>query len=226
LNKVVNDFENYSSQYIHNIKDPNEKIKIYSHIRFHVKSCLSLFSKINNSNGTEIELLQKHIKNDTYAIHNQFIRESFRQSNNVKFTPDLVDFQDLQYTIAKRALVYLDIRINILKDSLDSKDKKPKPIHSAPPVNLFQDKIKTNLTVPQIAFLFKCLYEENDILEEKNKTALRQSIASCFTSKRRENISAESIRKKFNSFDDETILFWIDRLQHMLQFAQDELNNN
>jgi len=55
---------------------------------------------------------------------------------------------------------------------------------------------------------------------------LRQSISSCFTSKRREDISTESIRKCFNSFDDKTILFWIDRLQHMLQFAQDELDNN
>jgi len=225
LTKVLNEFENYSNQTIHKIKDSSEKIKIYNHIRLHIKSSLSLFSKIASSNGVVTESLQKHIRNDTHDIYNQYISESFHVSQVVKFTPNLIDFQDLQYTIAKRALVLVETKINVIKDGIKIKDEETKIIYCAPPMNLFHNKIKTKLTVPQLSYLFNCLYEEEGILEKKNKTALRQSISSCFTSKRKEDISAESIRISFNTPNEKILEFWIEKFTHMMQFAKKEREN-
>jgi len=226
LNKIVSEFEEYINSTTQNIEGAYEKINLLNQIRLKIKSSILLFSKLPKSNNAVKKSLPQYARSDTYAIYNQLIIESFHQSKDVQFSPSLIDFQDLQHSIAKGAHVFIKTKLWMLEESMALKNDEPKTVSGTDPQNIFHDKIKTNLTVPQISFLFRCLLEENDILEEKNKTALRQSIASCFTSKRRENISAESIRKKFNSFDDETILFWIDRLQRMLQFAQDELDNN
>ena len=192
---------------------------MFNHIRLHIKSTLLLFSKLANT-GAEDESFPKYARNDTHVIFNQCISESFPVSQNVKFTPNLIDFQNLQYSIAKRAMLFIDARIGVLKDGLKLKKLESKPLCSnGSSVNLFQEKIKTNLTVPQLSYLFKCLFEEKNILDEKNKTALRKSISACFTSKRQEDISVESIRTSFNNPNEKVLDFWIEVFTHMKQFA-------
>ena len=59
----------------------------------------------------------------------------------------------------------------------------------------------------------------------KNKTDLYQSIAACFTSKRREEFKAGTVRKNFNQPDEQTIEFLIEKLTHLLQYFKNLRNN-
>lgn len=225
LNKVLVKFEEYTFSRINQLDDIYEKIGLFNQIRLQIKSTILLFSRLE-STFTDEKTFPRYARNDTNALYNQYIREIFPDSQNIRFNPDLIDFQDLQFSIAKRAALFIGAKLNLLRDQLKLNENESKLIGGIPSVNHQQEKIKTELTVAQISYLFKCLYEEKDILEEKNKTALRNSISSCFTSKRREYISAESIRGCFNKPEDKTIEFWIEKFTHLLQFAKKERQNN
>ncbi len=225
LNEIVNEFEEYSNQTFQLIEDPSEKINLYNKIRLTLKFALLSFSKVDSSNTTEVDFLPKYARNDTSAIVHQFINESFKDTQKVKFNPGLIDFQDLQYSITNRALLFITKKITILNDSQKLIDKQSKSVNGVPQSNSFHDKIRTNLTVPQLSYLFNCLFAENDILDEKNKTALRRSISSCFTSKRSEDISAESIRTSLKKLNEKVIDFWIEKWIHMIQLAKKDRKN-
>jgi len=121
--------------------------------------------------------------------------------------------------------MFIKTKLWMLEESMEIKNDGSKLSGANDSQNTFHNKIKTSLTVPQLSYLFKCLYEEEGILEEKNKTALRQSISSCFTSKRKEDISAESIRISFNTPNEKILEFWIEKFTHMMQFAKKEREN-
>lgn len=226
LNSVVNEFETYINETVQLFQDTVEKISLYNKIKLGIKFALLSFSKVDSSNTTVTEYLPKNARNDTYAIFHQFINESFHESQEVKFNPDLIDFQDLQYNITKKALVFIKTKINVLKGSQELIDKESKPIYGVPPVNLFHNKIKTNLTVPQIACLFKYFSEENDILDMKNKTDLYRNIAACFTSKRKEEFAAGTVGKNFNQPDEQSLEYWKEKCTHFLQFIKKFRENN
>jgi len=226
LNTVVNDFENYINKTIHVMEDHLQKMKLYNIIRLALKFALLSFSRVEKSCAASLHgPLPKNARNDTYAIFHQFINESFHDSKPVDFNPSLVDFQDLQYSITKRALEYVKTKINGLRDTQEFEERASLSVDGIPSQKLFHDKIKTNLTVPQIASLFKGLIEEKDILDVKNKTDLYRSIAACFTSKRREEFKAGTVRKNFNQPDEQTIEFLIEKLTHLLQYFKNLRDN-
>jgi len=225
LSKVVSSFEENINLTIENIERVYDRINLLNQIRLKIKSSILLFSKLPNCSSADKKSLPQYARNDTNAIFTQLIIESFSNLKVVQFSPSIFDFQDLQHSFANEAYVFIKTKLCMLQECEEFKNEESKSSGTNGSYNIFHDKIKTNLTVPQLAFLFKCLYEEKDILDEKNKTALRQSISSCFTSKRKEDISTESIRKYFNSYDDKTIDFWIEIFTHMKQFAIKEREN-
>ena len=226
LNKIVSEFEEYINSTTQNIEGAYEKINLLNQIRLKIKSSILLFSKLPKSNNAVKKSLPQYARSDTYAIYNQLIIESFHQSKDVQFSPSLIDFQDLQHSIAKGAHVFIKTKLWILEESMELKNDEPKTVSGTDPQNIFHDKIKTNLTVPQIAALFKGLIEEKDILDVKNKTDLYRSIAACFTSKRREEFKAGTVRKNFNQPDEQTIEFLIEKLTHLLQYFKNLRNNS
>jgi len=74
-------------------------------------------------------------------------------------------------------------------------------------------KLKTNLSVPELATLFRELQKlKPDIFDIKSKAELHRFVANNFTSKKQDNISEKGIRKNFNTPDDNAADFWTENM--------------
>jgi hypothetical protein len=65
-------------------------------------------------------------------------------------------------------------------------------------------KIKTTLSVPQLAYMIRILKEEGIIVND-NKAELIRFFSRHFSSAHNENISRESLRSKYFAFEDSTV---------------------
>lgn len=81
-----------------------------------------------------------------------------------------------------------------------------------------KNKHKTNLSVPQLALLFKELNKlKPNIFDVKTNTELYQFISDSFTTKQSSgDISTKSLKNKFEDPDQKTIDFWADKFRKML----------
>ena len=80
-------------------------------------------------------------------------------------------------------------------------------------------RIKMNLTVPQLAFIFKLLYElKPDIFDVKSKAELQRFISAHFATKGTEGkeISTEKLKQLFSDPDPDAAKFWQKHLYTMI----------
>ncbi|WP_156832009.1 hypothetical protein [Kaistella palustris] len=82
-----------------------------------------------------------------------------------------------------------------------------------------KQKLKTNLSVKELAYLFRVLYDE-EIIDSKHKTDIFNFIAENFSSKQKEDISANSIKNAFDTPDFNTVDFWQEKFTHFMQKAR------
>ena len=80
-------------------------------------------------------------------------------------------------------------------------------------------KLKSTLTVKEIAYLFRALHDEG-IIESRQKTDLFNFIAENFSSKQKDEISANSIKNAFDTPDYNAIDFWQEKFTHFMQKAK------
>lgn len=74
-------------------------------------------------------------------------------------------------------------------------------------------KLKTNLSVPELATLFRELNKlKPDIFDIKSKAELHRFIANNVTSKQQDNISTASIKNNFDTPDSKAADFWIEKM--------------
>lgn len=85
-------------------------------------------------------------------------------------------------------------------------------------------KLKTTLSVTQLAYLFKMLLETKQITVNTNAELFR-FISKNFSTKGKPegDISTDALNNKFNSPDNDTIKYWIDELLKMLQTSRKSL---
>ncbi len=84
-------------------------------------------------------------------------------------------------------------------------------------------KLKTNLSVPQLAYLFRLLNDLNpSIFEIDDKTDLSNFIANNFITKATEKagISPKSVYNLFSNIEKDTANFWATKLKKMLEDAR------
>ena len=84
--------------------------------------------------------------------------------------------------------------------------------------NSVTEKIKTYLTVEELACLFKALTETN-LIDKSNKKSIFRVIGKSFESKTREEISIGSIDKNFASPTFDTWESWEDKFDKLHKFA-------
>ena len=78
-------------------------------------------------------------------------------------------------------------------------------------------KLKTNLSVPELATLFRELQKlKPDIFDIKSKTELHRFISNNFTSKKQDNISKGSIKNNFDTPDSKAADFWIENMYTLI----------
>ena len=73
-----------------------------------------------------------------------------------------------------------------------------------------KQKLKTTLTVKELAYLFKVLYYEG-IIDGKHKTDIFNFIADSFSSKQKEDVSANSVKNAFDTPDYNAMDFWFEK---------------
>ena len=88
-----------------------------------------------------------------------------------------------------------------------------------------KEKVKTNLTVDNLAYLFRALVDL-DLFSNENKAAVIRMIADNMQSKMREDLSKNSIEKKFFEPTDDAIAFWIDQFKKLAAKAEKLQENN
>lgn len=107
-------------------------------------------------------------------------------------------------------------RIKQLKKVRKKETSKPLPVPSSP-----IDKFRTDLSVPELAYLFKILTEEG-LLQVGNKTDLFKQIATHFASKQSQAISWKSLKNNFDVPPLRAIESWSTRFRKMYQIAKED----
>jgi hypothetical protein len=82
-----------------------------------------------------------------------------------------------------------------------------------------QKKIKTVLTVDQLAYLFKALRDTNIIIETNNSVIISW-LSEAFESKIQSQISERSLNNKFYTPTHEASEFWQDQFQKLLDYTK------
>lgn len=220
LNTVYSQFVQYLEKLNQIITDPIELIMLYNKIKSNINEVLDQFEIIPEQRKLPYAPLPNYIRKDTLAHLKKLINDSFIPGQDINFNPCLGDFQDLQYCIGKKAMLHVESIIKLMQfaPQINGRSKTPLSSKSTEPANT--DKIKTELTVNQISFFLRCMFEEKGILAEPNKIALCRKIASVLSSTSRENLSAISINNKLLVYDDKTVEFCIEKFTHFLQFAK------
>ncbi len=92
-----------------------------------------------------------------------------------------------------------------------------------PPPEKVQKKIKVNLSVPQLAYLFRLLYDgKPDIFKDLSQSDLFRFIAANFSTKSAPEISPDSVSNHFFTIDRKTAAFWTNHLKKMLEQSRKE----
>jgi predicted transcriptional regulator len=87
------------------------------------------------------------------------------------------------------------------------------------------EKVKTNLSVDKLSYLFRVLVDLN-LVSPDNKAAVIRMITNNFESKMKENLSQRSVETKFYDPSDESIAFWKDQFVKMIAKTEKDRENN
>ncbi|MBC7747871.1 MAG: hypothetical protein H7Z76_04700 [Methylotenera sp.] len=120
---------------------------------------------------------------------------------------------------------YLDAAIDFINDQI--KEHSPTPLaptamKQLPPLPL-PPKLKTNLTVPQLSYLFKMLMDiKPPIFDIKSNKELYQFIEANFTTKGKVDAgpTVAKLNNLYSDVDKSTGIFWAEKLNKMLQDAR------
>lgn len=187
--------------------------------------------KIKLENITYTNLLDAEIVepifNDTFQdIEEDIEKHNFADKRLNTITKEIqklgflnydIEIDNLPYlqSIPRRLNLFLEIKTKSIEANLTidfSKLTEPK----APP-------IKTNLSVGDLALLFRMLFElKPDIFDIKTKAELFRFISSNFTTKKSKegDISIDTITKKFNEPETKSKELWATHLHTLIDFLK------
>lgn len=163
----------------------------------------------------------------TYAYSVEYLNKSLSGKNEKERYEVLIAFKKRLYTL-KDSPLYRHLHLSNIMTLVDNTLDKLIAFVDNKLVKYDRDlldntgsssgfgKIKSNLTVSQIALLFRLLSDEN-ILETNNITKLSKQIASSFSSKQKDDISYKSVKNNFDSPQNEAIEFWETKLVRLRQ---------
>ncbi len=80
-------------------------------------------------------------------------------------------------------------------------------------------KIKTDLTVQQLGYLFR-IFKEEGIITSKINQEIYEVVIESFSSKRKEDISHNTLKNHFESPERDTIDFWRQKFMQLVQKAR------
>lgn len=172
------------------------------------------FENTTYPNLLDAELLEP-IFNDTFQEITEAVEvPTIASKKLVVINKELQKLDFLKYDIDIENIAYLQSIPRLLQDALIGLKSFVNANLSIDFSKITEPKtnpLKTGLTVPQIAFLFKILSEHNDIgIETKTKTELYNFISQNFATKKstEKGISIKKLAEYFNEPDPDAQAFW------------------
>ncbi len=118
---------------------------------------------------------------------------------------------------------YINAALNFIQEQIYELDPAIIPNPSASALQAQNPKLKLNITVPQLVYLFKMLHDiKPQIFDIETKTELSNFIAANFITKatKTNGISPDSVYNLFSSTEKKDANFWVDMLKKMLEDAR------
>lgn len=168
--------------------------------------------RVDNSNNE----LYKILATEPPKFEEEFEENFNRDTHGIQ-----TDFYNYYYgTNLVAAIAFIDEQILQLHPLQLLPTSTIPAIQSSPPTN---PKLKTNLSVPQLSYLFKMLMDINPpIFDIKTKKELYQFIEANFTTKGKENVgpTVAKLNNLYSDVDKATATFWAEKLSKLLQDAR------
>ncbi len=186
---ISEEVQDVLAQYVNMLIASNSPKLIYDTVSTRLNSFLS-----------EFQDFQSQVKSDACRISTFFESlDSFMDGYQLEKTGEFF-YSDLIESQKNSLSEYIDI-------TLTQVEKLTKEVNNLKPVN--QDtgvpkKLKFNLSVGEIALLFRLLLE-NKTIEAPIKEEMFRQISDSYESSRAESISINSLRKKFHEPDSTTL---------------------
>jgi|GEM_PF-2796229 len=223
---ILNQFEDCLNGLNTSISSVNSRLKIYYNIKRKIIEIKALFTEHDSKLFNISRGIATFTKQCSFIDFKQMLDTRFILDDTSIFVTNLVYLHCVQYQCICNAFNLTESRIKLIKmttkfDSVNHEDSDKK--EDIEP--LLHKKLKTNLTVPEIGFLLRCLSSEKDILVIQNKSDLFRKMSKAVTSQKQESISPDSLKNKFNMPEEKAIEFWIEKFTHFLQFAKNIREN-
>jgi len=162
----------------------------------------------------------------------------FKSFNNCKvYGPHQNELHIFRQYIRFKAVKFAEVWLEVLFGTIDSLDlmyelligsleTSPGP----PPTSVIHNKtgngIKSDLTVPQLAYFFRILAKTNIIeISARRNNDLINWITENFQSKNREIIKKTSLRNKYFTPDLQALDYWEQKIKEWLTMIRDERSN-
>ena len=174
-------------------------------------------NKQQNKIDYSFSIYTEQIKNRIEQIKNTPEKQLviFNEISNIETLFSTALINDIKYkpSLLRRAIVWL----NELKLSVANEQHNLKPEFK---------KIRTNMTVEQLAFLFKILKELKLIDTSDGIPNLSKAISSIFETQRTIDISAKAIKNHYDIPTENAIKFWEDQKQPIQSIVNKYKENN
>ena len=179
---------------------PEKLLDFQKHYQFIVKNWITENKDLGN-NYSERDFINYALNNfDTLikpdSSSGNFIGED-HQMEKYEFAPEFYQLHLVPlFDSLKKLLINKQKKLELINDRLESKTKI---------------KLRTFLTVPQLAYIFKLLAElKPDIFDVKSKAELQRFISANFSTKGTTNqeISTDKLKQLFSDPDPDAAEFW------------------
>lgn len=152
----------------------------------------------------EKSFVLKSLNKKEFLCHpNAYLTDYYKYLHEEK-----VDINELNgNSLADEFIAYNEIRAEIIQyliTEIETIITKKAPKEEDPKNSNEFSKLELDLSVPDIALLFRLLYEEG-LLKYKSKTEIYQHISLAIKSSKQENISPKSLKNKFLSPDNSSL---------------------
>jgi len=213
------DIEYLKKEILENFLNINheEKIAYINRIKYEIESLQK--NVWANYNDIEKWFNKYEISEEEIFTHQNFSNELYRLLSiepptfRETFEPDYnIDTEDVQKSFYN---YYYGQSINTILDFISEHEIKLNP---SAQTNLSKQKIKTNLSVPQLACLFRALLD-NKIIDIPVKANLYRFISESFESKGTLEISTKKIKNLFEDPDLKEFEFWDEKFLKLKQYT-------
>ncbi len=160
----------------------------------------------------ETQLVEKQLGGDTNTERISKLALALKKVNQIQVKPGIgynvhgTSLKDLVSSYLNEEITYLE-RVSVSIATSPQHDK------------LIQDfKLKVNLSVAQVAYVFR-IFIENQLIQTKNQTELLKFLARVVTTKKAESVSFDSLRAKFYNVETGTKESVRDALSSLVRYV-------